>query len=81
MSQYLESLLCDVFRAQGASDPEGLAHKAAQELDIDKRDTRIYEMRAHHSEKETSERFGLTVRRIRQIVHDQTVLRRKSKTR
>lgn len=73
---YLESMLKDVFAAQGAADAAGLARRAARDFDMDQRDAKVYELRATLTEKQVAERMGMSVQRVRQIVHVQMMLRR-----
>ena len=73
---FLETLLHDVFKAQGAADAAGLAHRAAKDFDMDQRDAKVYELRATLTEKQVAERFGLSRIRVRQIVKEQMTIRR-----
>jgi DNA-binding CsgD family transcriptional regulator len=73
--ELLESLLRDVFKAQGAADAAGLAKRAARDFNLDQRDADIYEMRCNgYSEKATAERHGVTQRRVRQIVREHLIM-------
>ena len=74
---YLESLLCDVFRAQGAADARGLAKRAAKDFDFDQRNKNIYELSATLEDILISERMGISLRRVQQIVKEQMEIRRK----
>ena len=73
---YLVALLHSTFRAQGHDDLpacEAAARairKAFRHLDVDtaERDARIVELRGSMTEAALAERFGLTTRRIRQII-------------
>lgn len=70
MTAYMESLLCEVFRAQGLKNPARAARKAAEVFDLQKRDERIYE--AKGTVREIAEANGLkevTVKKIRQREH------------
>jgi len=70
MTDAIEALLYPIFKAQGAADAAGLAHRAARDFDMDQRDAKVYELRATLTEKQVAERFGLTTRRVRQIIRD-----------
>lgn len=76
MTDVLERLLFEVFKAQGAADAAGLAKRAAKDFDLDQRDAKVYELRATMTEVMIAQRFGLTVRRVRQIVKEQMMLHR-----
>lgn len=76
MTAYLESLLRDVFRAQGLKNPARAARKAAEAFDMQKRDERIYEARG--SIQEIADAHGMkpsSVKNIRAREHKE----RKSK--
>lgn len=79
MASYLETLLRDVFTAQGAVDAAGLAERAAREFEQDQRDARIYELRAIMTQAEVAERFSISPIRVKQIVREQHMLRRSLK--
>ena len=79
MASYLETLLRDVFTAQGAVDAAGLAKRAAREFEQDQRDARIYELRAIMTQAEVAERFSISPIRVKQIVREQHMLRRSLK--
>lgn len=72
----LETILRNVFEAQGATDPDGLAKRAVNDFELDDRNRRIDLFRANHTESETAFRFDLSPVRIRQIVREQLDLRR-----
>lgn len=74
MTAYLESLLLAHFEAQGLPDAKHMAH--AITVEFDKRDQNIYDFRAHHSEQETGDFFGLAPRTVRHIVRQQLSLKR-----
>lgn len=77
MTDFLVSILHRTFKAQGRDDLpacEAAAreiHKAFPGLkpDIAERDARIVELRGSMTEAALAKRFGLTTRRIRQIIH------------
>jgi hypothetical protein len=71
MTDAIEALLYPIFKAQGAADAAGLAHRAARDFDMDQRDRHIYELRASMTELDLAHRFGLSVRRVQQIVREQ----------
>jgi len=75
---FLESLLYNIFRDQGQIDREK-CRKAAEEiqracprLDWDQieRDARIVELRGSMTEAALAERFGISARHVRRIIHD-----------
>lgn len=76
MASDLENLLAEIFKAQGAHDALRLARRAAETVEMDKRDGKIYDLRADHTEAEVATRFGISCVRVRQIVKEQTLLRR-----
>ena len=79
MTTYLQTLLAEVFRAQGAADAAGLAKRAAKDFEMDQRDSRVYELRcAHYSVDEVAGIVGVTHRRVEQIYRAQMILRRNS---
>jgi len=76
MTDAIEALLYPIFKAQGAADARGLAHRAARDFDMDQRDAKVYELRASLTEKQVAERMGLSRIRVRQIVKEQMSLKR-----
>ena len=60
----------------GAGDGDKVLPVATAEQD--QRDAKIYELRATMTEAAVAERFGLTIRRVQQIVRERT-LRRQQK--
>ena len=73
---FLETLLYDVFREQGAVDARGLAHQAAEALAHDRRNAQIFALRATMTEELISMRFGISVRQVRRIIKAQYQIRR-----
>ena len=75
---YLVALLHSTFRAQGHDDLpacEAAARairKAFKRLDVDtaERDARIVELRGSMTEAALAERFGISARHVRRIIHD-----------
>ena len=73
---FLVSILHSTFKAQGRDDLAACEtaareiRKAFKRLDVDlaERDARIVELRGSMTEAALAERFGLTTRRIRQII-------------
>ena len=76
MSAYIEALFYEMFREQGALDAASMAKRAAASIDLDKRNSKIYELRAQFTECEVAYRFGLSCTQVRKIVRAQTLLRR-----
>jgi len=76
MTDAIEALLYPIFKAQGAADAAGLAHRAAKDFDMDQRDAEIYELRATMTIQAIHERTGLSIQRIKQIQKEQLALRR-----
>lgn len=87
-AQFLESMLYNCFKAQGVDDRRS-CREAAQTLveafpsladaaSQAERDTKIYELRASMPEAAIAARFGITVRRVQQIVKEQMEHRRKA---
>lgn len=72
----MERLLLDVFTSQGLKDAARVAKKAADIAELAERDAKIYELRAVLTEEVISDRFGLTQRRVRQIVREQLRLKK-----
>jgi len=72
----MERLLLDLFKAQGAADAAGLARKAAESFDLDQRDKHIYELRSTITEETLAGRFGVSPRRVRQIIRTQIRLKK-----
>jgi hypothetical protein len=73
---FLETLLYDVFKAQGAADPAGMAHKVALDFEMDQRNAKIYELRRVMSAKALADRFKLTEQHIHRIIREQMMLKR-----
>lgn len=77
MTDFLVSILHRTFKAQGRDDLpacEAVAReirRAIPHLDWDQveRDARIVELRGSMTEAALAERFGISARRIRQIIH------------
>lgn len=66
---FLETLLYDVFKAQGAADAAGLAHRAAKDFDMDQRDAEIFQLaRGGMTALAISQRKGLSVRHVERII-------------
>jgi len=72
----IEQILRRVFEAQGAVDAAGLAKRAAQDFEFAERNEQIYKLRATMTEEEISHRFGVTRRRVQQIIREQLDLHR-----
>lgn len=81
----LEEILCATFKAQGLPDAERAAKLGADVLlkrnvvkpaaaDLAARDREIYEMSVYLTYEQIATRKGITLRRVQQIVHDQTVI-------
>ena len=75
-SRHLEQMLRKVFQDEGAVDAAGLARRAARDFELAERNEMIYQMRASMTEVEISHRFGISVRRVRQVVREQMDLHR-----
>ena len=71
-----EAMLEEIFRAQGAVDSAGLAKRAVQRFQLAERDQKIYALRTKMSTAEIAQRFMITSRWVKQIVSQQTRLRR-----
>ena len=70
MSDYLESLLCEVFKAQGLKNPGRAAKKAADAFDMQKRDERIYDAKGSIQEiADAHEMSPQSVKNIRSREH------------
>lgn len=72
----LETLLIEVFKAQGANNAEILAKRAADAIDLNKRDQRIYMLRTVKgmTESEVGAIVGLQIRHVRRIYSEQKLL-------
>ena len=68
MTAYLETLLCDVFKAQGLKHPERAARRATEAFDIAKRNERIYEATKRSSHVEVAAQFHISERQVERIV-------------
>ena len=71
MSLYIESLLYDLFVAQGCRDAVGTAKRAADIYVKAKRDQTIWEMSKTMKPGEIALRYGLSTRQIAAIVQGQ----------
>ena len=87
MSHYFERFLADIFKAEGAPDPEGAAKRASEAMHraqlIDdarvakaERDAKIYELRKEMTTEDLSIRFDLHRREIFKIVKIQKDIRK-----
>jgi len=72
----LESILADVFKAEGLADYRGLAERAMKDVEMQRRNELIYALRAGHTIKEISDRTGLSEQRIKQIQKEQLTIKR-----
>ena len=78
---FLVSILHSTFKAQGRDDLaacEAAARairKAFKRLDVDtaERDARIVELRGSMTEAALAERFGISARHVRRIIHDHCI--------
>ncbi len=77
MSEAVERILCEVFKAQGLKNPGTAAHRAALDFDRAKRKERIYDATAHSTNAEVAEAFGISERRVEQIVKEYLLTRNK----
>lgn len=84
---FLASMLYDILREQDSTVSPEQCLKIAEDvlrsaprvedvMDQAARDRKIYAMRATMTEAQLAERFGLTVRRVQQIVREQLMARR-----
>lgn len=75
---FLVSILHSTFKAQGRDDLAACEtaareiRKAFKRLDVDlaERDARIVELRGSMTEAALAERFGISARHVRRIIHD-----------
>ena len=72
----IEILLYNVFRAQGLLDAAQLAHRAALDVEVSKRNQAIYDISTRYGVKAAVERFGLSPHRIREISKAVLLIRR-----
>jgi len=76
MIHALESILRDVFRAEGLADADGLAARAMRDIELSRQHQEIYEMRAHMTVQQIHERTGYSIQHIKKIQRDQVMIRR-----
>ena len=75
ITSHIETILRQVFEAEGAPDAAGLARRAARDFDLAERNEQIYQMRASMATSQIGQRFGMSARRVKQIVREQLAIR------
>ena len=78
MTDFLVSILHRTFKAQGRDDLPACEAAAREirrafphlDVDVAERDARIVELRGSMTEAALAERFGISARHVRRIIHD-----------